>query len=338
MANERILSEFWKGRTVLVTGGSGFIGSHVVELLLSQGARVRVPCRPGSDLCFLEAVRDQVETVTGDLVDLDFCRNAARGQQVVMNLAASVGGLEYNMAHPGSIFRDNLNIFINVLEAARREGVGRFLTVSSACVYPRFCTLPTPEEEGFRDEPEPTNQGYGWAKRMEEFLSAAYAREFGMKVAIARPYNCYGPRDNFDPRSSHVIPALIRRVVEGEDPLRVWGSGEHSRSFLHVRDFARGLMMTAEKYPDADPVNLGADEEVRISDLVGLICEAAGATPKIVFDPAGPTGQPRRNCDTRKAQRVLGFQAEVPLRDGLRETVQWYRTVGRSLARVRRRA
>ncbi|HVA67206.1 MAG TPA: NAD-dependent epimerase/dehydratase family protein [Elusimicrobiota bacterium] len=325
MAANQIDPSFWRGTPVLVTGGAGFVGSHLVEQLAALGARVRVPHRPGDSLDFLGAVRARIDLVQGDLKDLEFCRKAARGQKTVMNLAAVVGGIEYNIAHPASIFRDNLGIFMNVLEAARLEKVERFLTVSSACVYPRFCSLPTPEEEGFKDVPEPTNQGYGWAKRMEEFLSAGYAQEFGMKIAVARPYNAYGPRDNFDPKSSHVIAALVRRVVEGENPLKVWGNGDNSRSFLYVKDFARGLILTAEKYPEADAVNLGAGEEIRIGDLVRLICRLAGAAPKIVFDSSMPTGQPRRRCDTQKAERVLGFKAEYSLEQGLKETIAWRR-------------
>ncbi|MDE2312971.1 MAG: NAD-dependent epimerase/dehydratase family protein [Elusimicrobia bacterium] len=324
METNQIDKTFWRGAPVLVTGGAGFIGSHLVEQLVSLGARVRVPHRPSDSIGFLDAVRDKIDLVQGDLKDLDFCRKAARGQKVIMNLAAVVGGIEYNIAHPASIFRDNMGIFMNVLEAARLEKVARFLTVSSACVYPRFCSLPTPEEDGFKDVPEPTNQGYGWAKRMEEFLSKSYAEEFGMKIAVARPYNAYGPRDNFDPKSSHVIAALVRRIVEGKNPLKVWGNGDNSRSFLYVKDFARGLILTAEKYAEADPVNLGADEEIRIGDLVRLICRLAGAAPKIVFDSSMPTGQPRRRCDTGKAERVLGFKTEYSLERGLKETIEWY--------------
>jgi len=324
MAASGIDKAFWRGTPVLVTGGAGFIGSHLVEQLVALGARVRVPHRPGDSIDFLDAVRAQIDLVQGDLKDPEFCRRAARGQKAVMNLAAVVGGIEYNINHPASIFRDNLGIFMNVLEAARLEKAERFLTVSSACVYPRFCSLPTPEEEGFKDVPEPTNQGYGWAKRMEEFLSASYAEEFGMKIAVARPYNAYGPRDNFDPKSSHVIAALVRRVVEGENPLKVWGNGDNSRSFLYVKDFARGLILTAEKYPEADAVNLGADEEIRIGDLVQLICRLAGTAPKITFDSSMPTGQPRRRCDTQKAERVLGFKTEYSLEQGLKETIAWY--------------
>lgn len=242
-----------------------------------------------------------------------------------MNLAARVAGVQYNIDHPAEMFRDNMAIFLNVIEAARATGVQRFLVVSSACVYPRGCTIPTPEEEGFAGEPEPTNLGYGWAKRMEEFLGRAYAQEYGLSVAIARPYNAYGPRDNFSPESSHVIPALIRRVMDGENPLRVWGSGDQTRSFLYVADFVEGLMAVAERYPHADPVNLGSTEEVTLRDLAHLVVSLCGSPARVEFDPGKPEGQHRRACDTRKAGRVLGFRARVRLRDGLHETIEWYR-------------
>ena len=179
--------------------------------------------------------------------------------------------------------------------------------------------------EGFKDAPEETNDGYGWAKRMAEFQAMAYHREFGMKIAIARPYNGYGPRDNFNPASSHVIAALVRRVVDGENPVAVWGDGAQTRAFLYVDDFARGLLEITEKYAECDPVNLGTDEEIRIKDLAGLIVKVAGSKAKLEFDPSRPSGQPRRNCDTRKAREKFGFEAKVRLEEGLAKTVAWYR-------------
>jgi GDP-L-fucose synthase len=214
---------------------------------------------------------------------------------------------------------------MTVLEAARAAGVERFLVSSSACVYPGHCAIPTPEAEGFVGRPEETNEGYGWAKRMEEFLAEAYAREHGMTFRIARPYNAYGPRDNFDPASSHVIPSLIRRVVAGESPLTVWGDGTATRSFLYVEDFARGLLAVAERSPQVGAINLGTDEEVSIRELATLIVELAGASVDLAFDRDQPGGQPRRACDTRLAETLLGFRAATPLREGLARTIEWYR-------------
>ena len=320
------MTEFWKGRRVLVAGGNGFIGSHLVEMLIAAGARVTATASDESTrFRFLDRVRDDVETVVGDLGDAGDAARAVKGQDVVMHLAARVGGIAYNIAHPGSIFRENMRTFMTVLEAARVADVERFLVTSSACVYPRHCAIPTPETEGFVGRPEETNEGYGWAKRMEEFLGAAYAREHGMTVRVARPYNAYGPRDTFDPERSHVIPALIRRVLEGENPVVVWGDGTVTRSFLYVSDFAAGLAAVAERAPDAAAINIGADEEVSVRQLVETIVELSGRRVELRFDASKPGGQPRRRCDTTRARQVLGWQARVPLRDGLAETIAWYR-------------
>jgi GDP-L-fucose synthase len=320
------VSRFWRGRPVLVTGGSGFIGSHLVELLVESGARVTATASSEATKGrFLDSLKGEISFSVGDLRDADHARRAVRGHDVVMHLAARVGGIAYNIAHPGSIFRENLQTFMCVLEAARQEGVGRFLVTSSACVYPRFCSIPTPEAEGFVGRPEETNEGYGWAKRMEEFLGEAYAREYGMEIRIARPYNAYGPRDNFDPATSHVIPALIRRVFSGEDPMVVWGDGTATRSFLYVGDFARGLMAVVEHSPRVEAVNIGADEEVSVRDLAELIVKLSGRSVKLEFDASKPGGQPRRRCDTALAERLLGFRARVPLAEGLRRTIDWYR-------------
>jgi GDP-L-fucose synthase len=323
-------SSFWCGKKVLVTGGAGFIGSFVVEQLLAAGAAVRVSVLEEKDANrFLRDKLSDIEVVSADLRELHEATRATASQDVVLHLAAIVGGIEYNIKHPGSIFRDNVLLFMNTLEAARRNQVERFLVTSSACVYPRFCSIPTPESEGFLDRPEPTNEGYGWAKRMEEFLGESYAKEFGMRIAIARPYNCYGPRDNFAPESSHVIPALIRRIWrERENPLQVWGSGAQSRSFLYVEDFARGLLEVAEKHPVAEPLNIGADAETTVADLVRELnqihLETRGAHFDVVFDTTKPEGQPRRRCDTRLAQEKIGYSARMDFAQGLRATVQWY--------------
>ncbi len=319
---------YWDGKKVVVTGGAGFVGSRTVEEILRKAPTAKVTVvddlsRGRRDN--LKAVLDRIRVVETGLFDLGGCLKACEGQDVVLNLVARVAGVGFNAAHHGTMFRDNMLLGLNMLEAARRCGVERFLVVSSACVYPQVCAMPTPESEGFRDAPADTNLGYGWAKRMAEFQAQAYMKEFGMKVAIARPYNAYGPRDHFGQDDSHVIAALIRRVVEGEDPVRVWGDGTQTRAFLHVDDFARGLLEVAERYAVGDPVNLGTDEEVTIRRLAEMILEAAGSKAKLVFDPSKPAGQPRRNCDTSKAREKIGFAAKVTLADGLKRTVDWYR-------------
>ncbi|MGD8377320.1 MAG: NAD-dependent epimerase/dehydratase family protein [Acidobacteriota bacterium] len=315
---------FWKGRKVVVTGAGGFVGSHVVEALLGEGATVRASVRrlPAP---FLSGLGDAIERMPGDLEDPGVCSRLVAGQQAVLHVAGHVGGIGYNRKHHATLFLRNLRPLMNLLEASRDAGAERFLVTSSACVYRRDAPIPTPEEDGTVGSPEPTNAGYGWSKRMQEYLGVEFAREFGLSVAIARPYNAYGPRDDFDPATSHVIPALIRKVLEAEGPITVWGSGRQSRSFLYVKDLARGLLRVAERYAEADPVNLGPEEEITIGDLVRLLARIAGVDREIRFDEGRPEGQPRRACDTRKMKQVLGWAPEVSLEAGLRETVAWYR-------------
>jgi len=316
---------FWDGRKVLVTGGAGFVGSHVVEDLNRRAPTAQITV---ADLALerehLPAAVREARLVPADLRRYEDCLRVCRGQEVVLNLAAHVAGVGYNRCHHGTMFRDNMLLSLNMMEAARVCGAERFLVVSSACVYARDCPIPMREGDGFRDHPEPTNAGYGWAKRMAEFQAGAYHEEFGMKVAIVRPSNAYGPRDHFERKDSHVIAALIRRVVAGEDPVVVWGDGSQTRSFLYVEDFTRGLLEVTQRYAECDPVNLASDEEVSIRDLADLIREAAGSGARLKFDPSQPMGQPRRRCDTVRAAAVAGFRARVGLAEGLRRTVAWY--------------
>lgn len=317
---------FWQKKRVLVTGGTGFIGSHLVEKLVAQKAQVTVMSNSTiKNSPNLKAAIRKIKFIKGDCRDLKEAKKACRHQDLVMNLAARVGGIEYNRTHQATMLRDNLLIASTMIEAARQAKVKRFLVVSSACIYPRHCFIPTPESEGFIDEPEPTNGGYGWAKRMAEKLGQYYAQEFGLNVAIVRPYNCYGPRDHFDPKSSHVIPALIKKVIDGQNPVIVWGSGKQTRAFLYVEDLVEGMMLALEKYPLADPINLGTDEEVSIRELIYKIVRLSGLKPKIKFDTTKPDGSPRRNSDNRKAKEKIGFTAKTKLDEGLKKTIEWYR-------------
>src|SRR3989338_6527567 len=279
-----MINNFWENKKVLVTGGAGFVGSHLVEKLVKRNARVSVLDNlQNGKKENLDSVKNKVNLIKGDCTDINTALKACKDQDIVMNLASRVGGIEYNRTHQATMLRDILLIGTIMIEAARKAGVDRFLVVSSACVYPRNCSIPTPESEGFLDEPEPTNGGYGWAKRMAELLGIYYSEEFGVEVAIVRPYNCYGPRDHFDPQTSHVIPALIKRVFAGENPVKVWGSGKQTRAFLYVEDLAEGMMKAIEKYPFPDPINLGTDEEISIAALIKKIVKISQINTRIVF-------------------------------------------------------
>ncbi len=316
---------FWKSKRILVTGGTGFIGSHLVERLIAAGARVTVCGRSKRKLAhFLGQNAEAIEFLEGDLASLEFAQRACEGQEIVFHLAANVAGVGYNSAHPASILFDNTTIGLNILEAAVHKGVECICLTSSACVYRRHCQIPTPETEGFLDDPEPSNLGYGWAKRFLEVQGRCYAEEYGIKVALPRPYNAYGPRDDFAWETSHVIPALIRKVVEGQNPIIVWGDGSQTRSFLYVSDFVEGLMLTTEHYAACDPVNIGSEEEITVAELVKLIIELTGSHARLEFDLSKPQGQPRRIGDYSKARQLFGFAPKVPLREGLRRTISWY--------------
>ena len=324
-----MVKNFWKNKKVLVTGGAGFIGSFVVENLADKGAKVRVLDNlQNGKTKNLSLVKDKIEFLKGDCQNEKDALNACKGQDVVINVAARVGGIEYNRTHQATMMRDNLLLETVMIEAAKQAYVERFLVVSSACVYPRTCSVPTPESEGFMDEPEPTNGGYGWAKRMGELLGKYYHEEFGMKVGIVRPYNCYGPRDHFDPAVSHVIPALIKRVLDGEDPVVVWGSGKQTRAFLYVTDMAEGMIQAIEKYPTPDPVNLGTDEEISIADLIQKIISFSGKKVKTDYDKSKPDGSPKRNSNNTKMLEKIGFIPKVALDEGLQKTIAWYRQYG----------
>lgn len=317
---------FWKDKKVLVTGGAGFIGSRVVEKLVEREAEVSVldNFQTGKN-SNLSTVLDLVTIIKGDCRDDHVAFEACKDKDIVMNLAARVEGIEFNRTHQATMMSENLLIGAVMIEAARKANVERFLVVSSACVYPRTCSVPTKESEGFDLEPEPANGGYGWAKRMNEKLGEYYAQEFGMKVGIVRPYNCYGPRDHFKPQPTHVVPALISRVFNDENPVKVWGTGNQTRAFLHVDDLSEGMILGIEKYAVADPINLGTNEEISIGGLVEKIIKLSGKNLKIEFDTTKPDGSMRRNSDNSKAQEKIGFTAKTSLNDGLLSTIEWYK-------------
>ena len=320
---------------MLVTGGTGFIGSHVVEKLVVLGAKVTVMDNlSNGKIKNIEYLRGRVKFMKGDCTNPRDALAACKNQECILNLAARVGGIEYNRTHQGTMLHDNIIIASTMIEAAREANVDRFLVISSACVYPHNALVPTPESEGFRGEPESTNGGYGWAKRMAETLGKYYAEEFGMNVGIVRPYNAYGPRDHFDSATSHVIPALIKRVMDGEDPVIVWGSGTQTRAFLYVEDLAEGMIQAIEKYPQPDPINLGTDEEVSIAELVSMIINISGVKASVRFDSSKPDGSPRRNSDNTKVKENVGFTAKTSLQEGITKTVKWYKELNSSSSRL----
>lgn len=300
---------------VLVTGGAGFLGSSLVRALESHGLaaeRIRVP--RSRDL---------------DLRRWEDCVAAVAGVDLVIHLAAKVGGIGYNMANPGSLFYDNAVMGIQLMEAARQANVEKFVAVGTICAYPKFTPVPFREEELWNGYPEETNAPYGLAKKMLLVQAQAYRQQYGFDAIYLLPVNLYGPGDNFDPASSHVIPALIKKFVEAveerKENVEVWGTGAASREFLYVDDAAEGIALAAERYDKPDPVNLGAGFEITIRDLAGLIADLTGFTGEIIWDTAKPDGQPRRCLDVSRAEREFGFRAKTGFCEGLERTIEWYR-------------
>jgi len=251
-----------------------------------------------------------------------------KGMDLVIHLAAKVGGIGYNQKYPAELFRDNILMGVNMIEAARRASVKKFVQIGTVCAYPKFAKIPFREEELWDGYPEETNAPYGIAKKALLVMSQAYRTQYGMNIIYLLPVNLYGPRDNFDPQSSHVIPALIRRYVEATasniPQVTLWGTGNASREFLYVKDAAEGILLAAERYDEPEPVNLGFGNEIRIKELAAMIAKDTGFKGKTLWDPSKPDGQPRRCLDTTKAYEKFGFRATTDLPMGLKETIKWY--------------
>ncbi|MCY7419167.1 MAG: GDP-L-fucose synthase [Chloroflexi bacterium] len=313
----------WPGRRVMVTGGGGFLGSAVVRELRAKGAdQVFVPRSATYDLRTVEGIR-------GALAD--------GRPDVIIHLAAVVGGIGANREHPGSFFYQNAIMGIQLMEEARLVGVDRYLTVGTVCSYPKFTPVPFREETLWDGYPEETNAPYGLAKKMLLVQSQAYREEYGFDAAYVIPVNLYGPGDNFDPASSHVIPALVRKVVDaherGDATVPVWGTGSASREFLYVDDAARGVVLAAASLDSAEPVNLGVGHETTIRELVEQICDLVGYPGTLEWDATKPDGQPRRALDTSRARDAFGFTAQMPFEEGLRRTIDWWREQSTDAAR-----
>jgi GDP-L-fucose synthase len=300
---------------VLVTGAAGFLGRAVRERLAAAGCASVVAPRQAE--CDLTREADVARLFATHPVDL------------VLHLAADVGGIGYNLANPGQVFYANVMMGALVMEHARRSGAAKFVGVGSVCAYPEHARVPFREEDLWDGYPEPTNGAYGSAKRMMLVQGQAYRAQYGFNAVHLLMMNLYGPGDHFEPERSHVIPALIRRLVEataaGTPELVVWGDGRATREFLYVDDAARGILLAAERYDEGEPVNLGAGFEISIRDLATLLAELTGYRGRLVFDASKPSGQQRRSADVSRAKRAFGFEATVGFREGLSRTLEWYR-------------
>jgi GDP-L-fucose synthase len=300
---------------ILLTGGAGFLGRWVTAELAGRGVSPAQIFAPRS--------RDL------DLRTFDACRAAVANRDVVIHLAGRVGGIGFNRERPGELFYDNLMMGVQLLEAARREGVRKFVAVGTVCAYPKHTPVPFAESSLWDGYPEETNAPYGLAKKMLLVQAQAYRAQYGTDAIYLLPVNLYGPGDNFDPASSHVIPALIKKVADaldaGTDRVEVWGTGSASREFLYVEDAARGIVLATERYDQADAVNLGCGREITIRSLVETICRLMGFTGRVVWDTTKPDGQPRRMLDTSRAAAAFGFTARTDWEEGLARTIEWYR-------------
>ena len=305
---------FWRDKKILVTGGAGFLGSAVVDRLRSAGCEnIFVPRSKEYDL------RDEA-TIKRLYADAQ--------PQLVIHLAATVGGIGANRLNPGRFFYDNAIMGIQLMEYARQFGVDKFVAIGTVCAYPKFTSVPFKEEDLWNGYPEETNAPYGLAKKMLLVQAQAYRAQYGFNAIYLLPVNLYGPQDDFDLEASHVIPALIRKCIEakesGQRQIVLWGDGSPTREFLYVDDAAEGILLAAEKYDGSEPVNLGTGEEITIRDLAKLIAAEVQFTGELVWDTTQPNGQPRRCLDTTKAKTFFGFEAKRRLREGIAQTVRWY--------------
>lgn len=303
-----------KDKKILVTGGAGFLGSYVVKKLIESGVSKEAITIPRSE--------------KDDLRTLDVCKKVVQGQDVVIHLAATVGGIGFNREHPGSIFYDNAIMGIQMMEAARQAGVKKYVQVGTICAYPKFTPVPFKEDDLWNGYPEETNAPYGLAKKMLLVQAQAYRHEYGFNAIYLLPINLYGPGDNFDSKSSHVIPALIKKVHDvkqsGASSIEVWGTGEATREFFYVEDCAEAIVLATEKYDQGNPINIGAGFEISIKELVEKICKFMDFRGAIRWDMSKPDGQPRRMLDVSRAEKEFGFKAKTPFEEGLKKTIEWY--------------
>ena len=315
MSAEQAESSFWSGRRVCVTGGAGFLGSFILAKLAARGAKdVFVPLIEEYDLVQPDVIKRMLAKARPD---------------IVLHLAAHVGGIGANRAHPAEFFYDNLMMGVQLLHESWKMGIEKFVALGTVCSYPKFTPVPFREESLWDGYPEETNAPYGLAKKMLLVQSQAYRQQYGLNSIFLVPVNLFGPRDNFNLETSHVIPALIRKCVEAQEredgQVVVWGDGTPSREFIYVEDAAEGILLAAERFNESDPVNLGSGREITIKALAELIAKLTGFPGQFVWDTTKPNGQPRRALDTNKAEALFGFRARISFEDGLQRTIDWYR-------------
>ncbi len=304
--------KFWQDKRILITGGDGFLGTHLVKRLKKfSPKKIVVPTFPKDDL---RKYND--------------CLKACKDIDLVIHLAANVGGIGYNQGHPADLFDDNILMGVNMMRAARKQNVKKFVALGTICAYPKLTPVPFKEKDLWMGYPEETNAPYGLAKKMQLIQAQAYRDQYGFNAIFLLPVNLYGPGDNFNPKSSHVIPALIRKFIEAKkqnkEEVVVWGTGKPTREFLYVEDAAEGILLAAEKYNKPDPVNLGAGFEISIKELAELIKKLTGFKGKISWDRTKPDGQPRRMLDITRAKKEFGFVAKTPFKKGLQKTIDWF--------------
>lgn len=314
------MGDFFCDKRVVVTGGAGFLGSYIIEGLQRRGCEnILVPKIEDYDLVELADIKRMYEDM---------------GPDMVIHLAAVVGGIGANREHPGEFFYKNLMMGIQLIEQGRLRNIEKFVAIGTVCAYPKFTPVPFKEDDLWNGYPEETNAPYGLAKKMMLVQSQAYRQEYGFNSIFLLPVNLYGPRDNFDPASSHVIPALIKKCVDavetGANHIDCWGTGNVSREFIYAGDAAEGILLATELYNGSDPVNIGAGFEIKIKDLAEQIAKLVGFSGEIRWDPSEPDGQPRRFLDTSRAKKLFGFTAGTDFEDGLKKTTQWYRHQSRS--------
>jgi GDP-L-fucose synthase len=320
---EQTNSDFWKEHRFIVTGGSGFLGSFVIEKLKQRGAaKIIIPHMEDYDLRDIQAIRRLFKDVAGH-------QSGKLADTILIHLAALAGGIGANMARPAEFFYDNLMMGVPLMHEAWVNGVGKFVAIGTICAYPKFTPLPFKEEDLWNGYPEETNAPYGLAKKMLLVQAQAYRSQYGMNAIYLLPVNLYGPRDNFNLKTSHVIPAIIRKFLEAQEredqQVIVWGDGSPTREFLYVEDAAEGILLATERYNGSEPVNLGSSKEISIKALAELIARLTGFEGTLIWDTSKPNGQPRRALDTKRAEDYFGFKAKMPFEKGLSRTVAWFR-------------